>query len=129
LHCSRFFGPQNVYTLISFVFGKVAVMAIGGDFAVVVYAAQQAVDSYHWVSSSEMQDAIAMGEMVLGTIMIVTQFLGFITAYRDPGTLPPLFAGALGGLLATWMTFAPCFLMILVVAPYTEGLRGRTFAA
>jgi chromate transporter len=121
------FGPQNVYTQISFVFGKVAVMAIGGDFAVVVYAAQQAVDSYRWVSSSEMQDAIAMGEMVPGTIMIVTQFLGFITAYRDPGTLPPLFAGALGGLLATWMTFAPCFLMILVVAPYIEGLRGRTF--
>jgi chromate transporter len=121
------FGPQNVYTQISFVFGKVAVTAIGGDFAVVVYAAQQAVDSYHWVSSSEMQDAIAMGEMVPGTIMIVTQFLGFMTAYRDPGTLPPLLAGGLGGLLATWMTFAPCFLMIMVVAPYIEGLRSRTF--
>jgi chromate transporter len=121
------FGPQNIYTQIAFVFSNVAMMAIGGDFAVVVYAAQQAVDSYHWVSSSEMQDAIAMGEMVPGTIMIVTQFLGFITAYRDPGLLPPLVAGGLGGMLATWMTFAPCFLMIFVVAPYIDGLRSRTF--
>jgi chromate transporter len=59
--------------------------------------------------------------------MIVTQFLGFITAYRDPGLLPPLVAGGLGGMLATWMTFAPCFLMIFVVAPYIDGLRSRTF--
>ncbi len=98
-------------------------MAIGGDYAVVAYAAQLAGDTYHWVSAREMQEAVAMGEMVPGTIMIVTQFLGFIAAYRDPGALPPLVAGALGGLLATWMTFAPCFLWILVIAPFLEGLR------
>jgi chromate transporter len=73
-----------------------------------------------------MQEGIAMGEMVPGTIMIVTQFLGFVTAYRDPGALPPLVAGALGGLLATWMTFTPCFLIILVIAPFIEGLRSST---
>ncbi len=59
-----------------------------------------------------------MGEMVPGTIMIVTQFLGFMAAYRDPGVLPPLLAGTLGGLLAVWVTFVPCFLFILVVAFY-----------
>jgi chromate transporter len=120
------FGPHNVFTQISFVSGKVALMAIGGDAAVISYAAQQAVDAYHWVSPAEMQEGIAMGEMVPGTIMIVTQFLGFVTAYRDPGALPPLVAGALGGLLATWMTFTPCFLIILVIAPFIEGLRSST---
>jgi len=117
------FGPQNIYTQIAFVFSKVAVMAVGGDGAVLSYAAQQAVDAYHWVSPSEMQEGIAMGEMVPGTIMIVTQFLGFVTAYRDPGSLPPLVAGSLGGLLATWMTFVPCFLFIMVAAPFIDGLR------
>ena len=117
------FGTHNIYTQIAFVFGKVAVMAIGGDGAVLSYATQQAVDAYHWVSPTEMQEGIAMGEMVPGTIMIVTQFLGFLTAYRDPGTLPPLVAGGLGGLLATWMTFTPCFLFIMVAAPFIEGLR------
>ena len=120
-------GPANVYTQISLLFSKVALMAIGGDYAVIAYAAQQAVDSYHWVSAREMQDGIALGEMVPGTIMIVTQFLGFITAYRDPGLLPPLLGGTFGGLLATWTTFAPCFLWIFVVAPFIEGLRDKAF--
>jgi chromate transporter len=118
-------GPDNIYTQISLLFSKVAMMAIGGDYAVIAYAAQQVVDSYHWVTAREMQDGIALGEMVPGTIMIVTQFLGFIAAFRDPGVLPPLVGGVIGGLLATWMTFAPCFLWIFVVAPFIEGLRNN----
>jgi chromate transporter len=127
LALSALFGMNSVFTQISFVFGKVAVMAIGGDYAVVAYAAQQVVDTHHWISAREMQEGIAMGEMVPGTIMIVTQFLGFVTAYRDPGLLPPLLAGTLGGLLATWMTLVPCFLFILVIAPFIEGLRHNVF--
>ena len=100
-------GPANIFTQISLLFSKVAMMAVGGDYAVIAYAAQQDVDTYHWVSAREMQDGIAMGEMVPGTIMIVTQFLGFMAAYRDPGQLPPLVAGMFGGLLATWMTSPP----------------------
>jgi chromate transporter len=73
-----------------------------------------------------VQEGIAMGEIVPGTIMIVTQFFGFIAAYRDPGNLPPLLAGVFGGLLATWMTFIPCFLWILSIAPFIEGLRRKT---
>jgi chromate transporter len=117
------FGMHNIYTQISLTFGKVALMAFGGDFAVIAYGAQQAVDSYHWLSAHEVQEGIAMGELVPGTIMIVTQFFGFIAAYRDPGLLPPLLAGVFGGLLATWMTFVPCFLWIFSLAPFIEGLR------
>ncbi len=119
-------GSASIYTQITLLFGKVALMQIGGDYAVIAYAAQQVVDSYHWISAREMQDGIAMGEMVPGTIMIVTQFLGFLAAYREPGSLPPLLAATFGGLLATWMTFLPCFLWIFVIAPFIEGLRGNT---
>jgi chromate transporter len=118
-------GPANIFTQISLLFSKVAMMAIGGDYAVIAYAAQQDVDLYHWVSAREMQDGVAMGEMVPGTIMIVTEFLGFMASYRAPGALPPLLAGVFGGLLATWATFTPCFLWILVIAPFIEGLRGN----
>src|SRR5262249_8866583 len=90
-------------------------------------ATQQVVETYHWLSASEMQDGIALGEMVPGTIIIVTQFVGFVAAYRDPGTLPPLVAATFGGLLATWVTFMPCFLWIFAVAPFIEGLRDNTF--
>ena len=56
---------------------------------------------------------------------MVLQFVGFMAAFRDPGTLPPLLAGTLGGLLATWVTFTPCFLWIFLGAPFIEALRGN----
>jgi chromate transporter len=56
---------------------------------------------------------------------MVTQFVGFMAAYRDPGTLNPMVAGTLGGLLTTWVTFTPCFLWIFLGAPFIEGLRGN----
>ena len=120
------FGPDNVFTQVAWLTGKVATMAIGGDYAVVAYAADQGVHSYHWLTSREMQEGIAMGEMVPGTIIIVTQFVGFIAAFRDPGSLPPLLAGVFGGMLASWMTFCPCFLFILLMAPFIERLRRNT---
>ena len=61
---------------------------------------------------------------------MVTQFVGFLGAYRDPGSLPPLFAGVLGGLLTTWVTFVPCFLWVFVGGPFMERLRAnRTLSA
>ena len=54
---------------------------------------------------------------------MVLQFVGFMGAFRDAGTLPPLLAATLGGLLATWVTFAPCFLWIFWGAPHIERLR------
>jgi chromate transporter len=56
---------------------------------------------------------------------MVLQFVGFMAAFRAPGALPPLLAGALGGLLATWVTFTPCFLWIFLGAPFVETLRGN----
>jgi chromate transporter len=56
---------------------------------------------------------------------MVLQFVGFMAAYRDPGTLSPMLAGTLGGLLATWVTFTPCFLWIFLGAPFIETVRGN----
>ena len=54
---------------------------------------------------------------------MVLQFVGFMAAYRAPGALSPMLAGTLGGLLATWVTFTPCFLWIFLGAPFIETLR------
>ena len=64
-----------------------------------------------------------MAETTPGPLIMVVQFVGFMAAYRDPGALPPLTAGMLGGLLATWTTFVPCFLWIGLGAPFIEKLR------
>jgi chromate transporter len=57
---------------------------------------------------------------------MVTEFVGYVGAYRNPGGLDPAVAGVLGALVATWATFAPCFLWIFLGAPFIERLRGNT---
>jgi chromate transporter len=56
---------------------------------------------------------------------MVNQFVGVLAAYRNPGSLAPMLAGVLGGLLTTWVTFTPCFLWVFLGAPCVEALRGN----
>jgi len=102
-----------------------AMVTFGGAYAVLAYVAQQAVEHYHWVSPREMLDGLGMAETTPGPLIMVLQFVGFMAASRDPGTLPPMLAATLGGLLATWVTFTPCFLWIFLGAPFIETLRGN----
>lgn len=116
-------GPESVYGDIATFFSKMAVVTFGGAYAVLSYVAQAAVGDFGWLMPGEMLDGLGMAETTPGPLIMVTQFVGFIGAYRDPGTLSPLLAGTLGGLLTTWVTFAPCFLWIFLGAPYVERLR------
>ena len=116
-------GADDVYAQIAMFFSKVAVVSFGGAYAALAYAAQQAVDARHWLAPAEMLDGLGLAETTPGPLILVLQFVGFMAAFRNPGGLPPLFAGALGGLLAAWVTFAPCFLWIFAGAPYVERLR------
>ena len=119
------FGQANVFSQIALFFSKMAMVTFGGAYAVLAYVAQQAVEHYHWVQPREMLDGLGMAETTPGPLIMVLQFVGFMAAYRDPGTLSPMLAATLGGLLATWVTFIPCFLWIFLGAPYIETLRGN----
>ena len=116
-------GTGDVFAQIALFFSKMAVVTFGGAYAVLAYVAQQAVEGFHWLKPGEMLDGLGMAETTPGPLIMVLQFVGFMGAFRDPGTLAPLTAGVLGGLLATWVTFTPCFLWIFLGAPYIERLR------
>ena len=118
-------GPASTFSEIALFFSKMAMVTFGGAYAVLAYVAQQAVEHYQWLRPQEMLDGLGMAETTPGPLIMVLQFVGFMAAYRDPGTLPPMLAATLGGLLATWVTFTPCFLWIFVGAPYIETLRGN----
>jgi chromate transporter len=118
-------GPANTFTRIAIFFSEMAVVTFGGAYAVLAYVAQEAVDNFKWVTAGEMLDGLGMAETTPGPLIMVTQFVGFLAAWRDPGGLNPLLAATLGGLLTTWVTFAPCFLWIFVGAPFVEALRGN----
>jgi chromate transporter len=118
-------GADNVFSQIAVFFSKMAVVTFGGAYAVLAYVAQAAVGTYGWLEPGEMLDGLGMAETTPGPLIMVTQFVGFMGAFREPGTLPPLLAGTLGGLLTTWVTFVPCFLWIFLGAPFVETLRGN----
>ena len=118
-------GPEATFSRIAVFFSEMAVVTFGGAYAVLAYVAQQAVEGHHWLRPGEMLDGLGMAETTPGPLIMVTQFVGFLAAYRDPGALHPMLAGTLGGLLTTWVTFTPCFLWIFLGAPFIEGLRGN----
>jgi len=116
-------GPDHVFSAIAVFFSKMALVTFGGAYAVLAYVAQQAVETYHWLKPGEMLDGLGMAETTPGPLVMVVQFVGFMAAYREPGGLSPLVAGALGAMLTIWVTFTPCFLWIFLGAPFIERLR------
>jgi len=118
-------GPDDVFSRIAIFFSQMAVVTFGGAYAVLAYVAQQAVESYGWLTAGEMLDGLGMAETTPGPLIMVTQFVGFLGAYREAGGMAPLVAATLGAVLTTWVTFTPCFLWIFLGAPFIERLRGN----
>jgi chromate transporter len=117
------FAPHSVWTDIATFFSRMAVVTFGGAYAVLAYVAQQGVEHYHWLSAREMLDGLGLAETTPGPLIMVTQFVGFLGAFRQSSGLPPLLAGTLGAVLTTWVTFLPCFVWIFAGAPFIERLR------
>ncbi|WP_108683017.1 chromate efflux transporter [Methyloceanibacter sp. wino2] len=115
--------PQ-VFTDLSVFFSKLAVVTFGGAYAVLAYMAQRAVETYGWLSAPEMVDGLGLAETTPGPLILVTEFVGFLGAYRHGGQ-PALAYGLLGAAVTLWATFAPCFLWIFTGAPYVEQLRAN----
>lgn len=119
------FGSEHVLVLEGLFFSKAAVVTFGGAYAVLAYIAQEAVQTFGWLQPGEMLDGLGMAETTPGPLIQVVQFVGYVGAFRNPGTLDPLIAGLLGSIVTTWVTFVPCFLWIFLGAPYIEYLRGN----
>ena len=116
-------GQGHVLWQIGVFFSKLAVVTFGGAYAVLAYMAQQAVENYGWLSAGEMADGLGLAETTPGPLIMVTQFVGYLAAFRAPAPFTPLVAGLLGALLTTWVTFAPCFLWIFALAPWMDRLE------
>lgn len=119
------FGKGNIFVKQSLFFGQAALVTFGGAYSVLSYIAQKAVETYGWLKPGEMLDGLGMAETTPGPLIQVVQFVGFMGAYRNAGTLDPLTAGVLASIIVTWVTFIPSFLYIFVGAPYIEHFRGN----
>ncbi|GAA3322361.1 chromate efflux transporter [Paeniglutamicibacter sulfureus] len=118
-------GPQSIFTQQGLFFSGTALVTFGGAYAVLAYVAQQAVATYGWLVPGEMVRGLALAETTPGPLIMVVQFVAFLGAFRDPGSLDPWTAAILASFLVTWVTFVPSFLFIFLGAPYVERLRGN----
>jgi chromate transporter len=116
-------GWNDIFIDIGVLFSKAAVVIFGGAYAVLGYISQQAVGHYHWIMPEQMMDGLGLAETTPGPLIMVNQFVGYLAGYYHAAGLPPALGGAIGGLLTTWVTFIPSFLMIFLLAPYIETLR------
>ncbi|GAA2985568.1 chromate efflux transporter [Streptosporangium longisporum] len=116
-------GTDSVFTTQGLFFSGTALVTFGGAYAVLAFVAQQAVQTYGWLTPGEMVRGLALAESTPGPLIMVVQFVAFLGAFRDSGPLTPWAGALLGALLTTWVTFVPCFLFIFLGAPYIERLR------
>ena len=118
------FGRDHVLSEVAWFFSKLAIVTFGGAYAVLAYMAQDVVQHYGWLSAGEMLDGLGLAETKPGPLILVTQFVGFLAAFREGGGNPYVM-GTLGALVTLWATFAPCFLWIFVGAPYVQRLNAE----
>jgi chromate transporter len=118
-------GTESVWTRLAGFFSLMSVLSFGGAYAVLAWVAQYASEAQNWITAPEMLDGLGLAETTPGPLILVTQFVGFLAAWRQEGMLHPLLAGSLGGMLTTWVMFAPSFLWIFLLAPQVEKLRGN----
>ncbi|HWC13887.1 MAG TPA: chromate efflux transporter [Actinomycetota bacterium] len=123
-------GTHDTLTRAALFFSQAAMVTFGGAYAVLAYINQAAVHDFGWLEPGQMVTGLGLAESTPGPLIMVTEFVGFLAAYRFPGGLDPVIAGIAGAAVAVWATFAPCFLWIFLGAPYIERLReNRTVGA
>ncbi len=112
-------GRGHILSQLGWFFSKLAVVTFGGAYAVLAYMAQDVVQGHGWLQPGQMIDGLGLAETTPGPLILVTEFVGFLAAWR-PGGGEDWVGGLLGAVVALWATFVPCFLWIFAGAPYVE---------
>jgi len=122
------FGFTNTYTQMSWFFTKAALLTFGGAYAVLPYVYQASVEHFQWLSATQMLDGLALGESTPGPLIMIVAFVGFIASHSKEllGGEYPFLAGTLGAVVATWFTFLPSFLFILLGAPLVKSSQNNS---
>lgn len=116
-------GWQGTHTRMGAFFTQAALVTFGGAYAVLPYVRDQAVEHYGWLEPGQMIDGLALGETTPGPLIMVVAFVGFVGGWQqmDGG----LESATVGLTTATYFTFLPSFLFILLGAPWIETTRGQ----
>ncbi len=120
-------GSSSVLTQMGWFFTKAALLTFGGAYAVLPYVYQTAVNEFQWLTAAQMIDGLALGETTPGPLIMIVAFVGFVGGWAKqllgPETL--FVAGVAGAIVATFFTFLPSFIFILLGGPLVETTHGE----
>lgn len=121
------YGWTGTFTQMAWFFTKAALLTFGGAYAVLPYVYQGAVDNYHWLTSLQMIDGLALGETTPGPLIMVVSFVGFVGGWTKVvfGPDAALASAIVASVVVTFFTFLPSFLFILLGGPFIETTHGN----
>ena len=99
---------------LSWVAFKVGALSYGGGFVIIPLMQADAVDHYHWMTSGQFLNAVALGQVTPGPVVQTVAVVGYAAA------------GVGGGLLAALIAFSPSFLFVLLGGDRFDRLRSNT---
>jgi chromate transporter len=115
-------GGQNVLTQLADTFSTLAVVTFGGAYSVLASLGQTMGEKTGWLTPAQMMDGFGLAETTPGPLILVGQFVSFMAA---KGNLGSIWAGVAASAIFLWMTFTPCFLWIFAGAPWLEYLSSK----
>jgi chromate transporter len=120
-------GWQGTLTQMGWFFTKAALLTFGGAYAVLPYVYQGAVETYGWVTATQMIDGLALGESTPGPLIMVVAFVAFVGGWGQQVLGPDqlFLGGALAAVVVTFFTFLPSFVFILAGGPMVEATHGK----
>ena len=120
-------GGDSVLTQMGWFFTNAALLTFGGAYAVLPYVYQAAVEQYQWLTATQMIDGLALGETTPGPLIMIVAFVGFVGGWTKQLLGPDalFLAGVAAAAVATFFTFLPSFIFILLGGPLVESTHGE----
>ena len=106
-----YFIDPNISAL-SLNLSKIGALAFGGGFTAIPLIQYEVVERFHWLSTKEFMDGIALGQVTPGPVLITATFVGYKVS------------GFLGAFMATLGIFFPSFFILVLLIPYHDRLKG-----
>jgi chromate transporter len=108
-------APFSLWPMFLF-FLKVGSVLFGSGYVLLAFLRADLVDRWHWLTESQLLDAIAVGQFTPGPVFTTATFIGY------------LLAGLPGASLATVGIFLPAFFFVAISGPLVPKLRRSPFA-
>jgi chromate transporter len=89
-------------------FTKAGAFVFGSGLAIVPFLYGGVVQEHHWLNDKQFLDAVAVAMITPGPVVITVAFIGYLVA------------GPLGATAAAVAVFLPCYLFVVIPAPYYE---------